>query len=235
MKKLLIIVYGIFTLLSCKNQTLDLSQIKINEDSREYHLDKFKVYRIDKQNGHYEVKSNGNEVSLELIDNGERVTNYIFMEHSVSQINFAQFQINPTLGAKVVDYNGKIRFISANIESSETEELIIYLLKSLGEPSEIKTTERMEETMSLGAAKILFETLPAYTRKQKSEFGNSEIRYPQHLIWNKEDVIYQLTLEPSNNLVSNSINIIAKKALKDKVIMGFHNPEKDSLLNKYLK
>jgi len=64
--------------------------------------------------------------------------------------------------------------------------------------------------------------------------GNDVINYPQHIIWNKKDVIYQLTLEPLNNSVSNVIKIISKKAFKDKIIIGFHNPEKDPYLSKYL-
>lgn len=223
-------------LINCsKAQVLDLSQIKLNEDSKVYNLEKLKVYRKDEQKGHYEVRYNGNDVSLELTDNGEKVVNYIFMEESVSQINFANMKINPILGANIMEYNGEVGFISANIESAQTVELILYLIKSLGTPSEIKTNERIEETMNLGASEILFKTLPQYTKKQKSDFGNDEIHYPQYLIWNKNDVIYQLTLEPSNNLVSNVINIISKKAFKDRIIMGFHNPDKDPLLSKYLK
>lgn len=235
MNKLILILCTFFMLLSCNNQTLDLSQLKLNEDSKGYNLDKFQVYRKDKQKGHYEVKTVGNDVSLELVDNGEQVVSYIFMEKSVSQINFAQLKINPILGAKILVYNGKIGFVSANVESTQTENLIKYLFQTLGNPSEVKTNESMEETMNLGASTILFKSLPQYTKKRKSEFGNNEIQYPQYLIWNKNDVIYQLTLEPSNNLVSNIINIISKKALNDKVIMGFHNPEKDPLLSKYLK
>ena len=234
MKKLLLIFCAFFMLLSCNNSTLDLSQVKLNEESKTYNLNEFKVYRKEEQKGHYEVKHSGSNTSLELIDNGEQVYNYIFMEESVSQINFAKLEIDPVLGAKVVDYNRKIGFISVNITPSQTTELIQHLINSLGTPSEVKTNERLEEAVNLGASQILLRVLPQYTKVKKSEFNN-EILYPQYLIWDKKDVIYQLVLEPLNNSVSSVVNIISKKALKDKIVMGFHNPEKDLILNKYLK
>lgn len=217
-------------LICCNNQTLDLSKISFNEDSKQYDLDKFKVHKKETINGHYEVKEN----SLEVVDNGEKVFNYIFMDKSISQLNFANMKINPTLGAKVVDYNGKIGFISVNIEPSESEKLIKYLFNNLNKPTEVISNERLEEAVNLGASEILLKSLPQYTKIQKGDFGNNVLIYPQNLIWIKNDIIYQLTLEPSNNNVVNVLNIISKKTLEDKVIMGYHNPEKDPILGKYL-
>jgi hypothetical protein len=224
---------SILILCSC-SKTLDLSTIDFDNPSNSYPLKELNPYRKENQKGHYEIKEDKDEVSLVLKDNGERVTNYIFMDETTSQINFSGLKIDTVLGANVVDYNEKIGFISATIVSKQTPELINYLNKELGKPTEIIYNERSEEILDLGASKILLQTLPQFTKKQKDDLGNDVINYPQHIIWDKKDVIYQLTLEPINNSVSNVIKIISKKAFKDKIIIGFHHPEKDPYLSKYL-
>ena len=209
---------SLIILCSC-SKTLDLSTIDFDKPANLYSLEKLKTYRTDKQKGHYEIKDLKDKVSLVLKDDGERVTNYIFMDEATSQINFYGLNIDPVLGAKVVDYNNEIGFISANIIYKKTPELINYLNKKLGKPTDIIYSERLEEILDLGASKILFQTLPQYTKKQKNDLGNDVINYPQHIIWNKKNVIYQLTLEPLNNSVNNVIKIISKKAFKDRVII----------------
>jgi hypothetical protein len=234
MKNTIIIILNLLLLISCNNKELDLSQVDFNQDARRYNLDDLKVYKKEGQKGHYEVKHDGDDISLITVDNGEKVINYVFMENSVSQVNFAGLNIDSLLGAKVVDYNGKIAFISANVNSKQTSELISYFIKTFGVPTEVINNERHEEAVNLGASQILFKSLPNYTKKQKDEFYNNSIIYPQNIIWVKKDIIYQLTLEPSNNMVNNVVKIISKHALRDKIIIGFHNPEKDPILSKYL-
>ena len=234
MKNTIILILNLLLLISCNNKELDLSQVDFNQDSKIYNLDDLKVYKKEEQKGHYEVKHDGDDVSLITVDNGEKVINYVFMENSVSQVNFAGLNIDSTLGAKAVDYNGKIAFISANVSSKQTSELISYFIKTFGVPTEVINNERREEAVNLGASQILFKSLPNYTKKQKDEFNNNSIIYPQNIIWVKKDIIYQLTLEPYNNLVSNVIKVISKKALKDKIILGYHNPKEDPILSKYL-
>ena len=51
---------------------------------------------------------------------------------------------------------------------------------------------------------------------------------------NGEKVIFQLTLMPTENFVNNTLVVISKKAFRDKIIIGFHNPDKDPILSKYL-
>lgn len=234
MKKILIYLLLSTVLISCNSQTLDLSTIDFNKPANSYPLEKLKTYRKENQKGHYEIKEDKDEVSLDLKDNGERVCNYIFMDETSFQINFNGLNIDPILGAKIVDYNGKIGFVSAHIVSKQTPELINYLNKEFGKPTEVIYNERLEEILDLGASKILLQTLPQFAKKQKNDLGNDVINYPQHIIWNKKDVIYQLILEPLNDSVSNVIKIISKKAFKDKVIIGYHNPDENPYLSKYL-
>jgi hypothetical protein len=234
MKPLLLIAITLL-FISCNFQSLDLSTIDFDKPANIYPLENLKVYRKENQKGHYEIKEDKDEVSLHLKDNGERVFNYIFINETTFQINFNGLNIDPKLGAEIVDYNNKIEYISANIISKETPELINSLMKRLGQPTEVIYNERLEETLELGASKILFKTLPQFTKKQQNNIGNNVIKYAQRIIWNKNDVIYQLTLEPINNLVGSDIKIISKKAFKDRIIIGFHNPEKDPYLSKYLK
>jgi len=153
-------------LCSC-SKTLDLSTIDFDKPSNSYPLKELNPYRKENQKGHYEITEDKDEVSLVLKDNGERVTNYIFMDETTSQINFSGLKIDKIFGAEVVDYNQKIGFISANIVSKQTPELISYLNKELGKPTEIIYNERLEEILDLGASTILLQTLSHLQKNKK--------------------------------------------------------------------
>lgn len=248
MKRNILILTLVTLLISCnKGQTLDLSTIDFNHDSKEYQIDELSPSRTEKQAGHFEIaydksadesiaKDLNSNVSMILKDNGEKVTIYNFDDiKSNTNINFAEQALDSTYGTTIVDYNNKVSFISTSVIKENTLRLINVLEKKLGKPIEIVIGERSIEAVNSELENKLITTFPASSKKVTNELGNDVFLFPEVLIWDKGSVLYQLTLNPVNKEVSNNLVIISKKALKDKIIMGFHNPEKDPLLNKYLK
>ena len=214
MKKSILFIAAVFVLTGC-SQSLDLSKIQLNSDSKAYHLDDYDVFRRQEQKGHYEYSEKDN--SLNLIDNGERVISYIFMDEYVKNIHFAGLKINPTLGAEIADYNGKIAFISAEIKSSDTLKLIAYLMNTLGEPTKIYENSITEEFHQIPCQKMS-EALPSYTKRKDGEFI-----YPGRLVWKKENFKYILILYPLTEVLGNRVYIITKEAFNDNVIFDYRN------------
>ena len=102
-----VIVSTLFTILfmSCNIQSLDLSTIDFDKPANIYPLENLKVYRKENQKGHFEVKHTKEGISLELKDEGERVTNYVFMEESITkQLNYNGIMLNPNIGVSVSTY-----------------------------------------------------------------------------------------------------------------------------------
>lgn len=215
-----------FVLASC-HHSLDLSKIQLNSDSKTYHLDDYDVFRRQEQKGHFEYSEK--DKSLNLIDNGERVISYIFMDEYVKNIHFAGLKINPTLGAEIADYNGKIAFISAEIDSYETLKLIAYLMNTLGEPTKIYENSVIEKFRQIPCQKMS-EVLPSYTKREDGEFI-----YPDLLVWEKEDVIYSLRLDPQTEVLGNYLRIITKEAFNDNVILDNRNVEEKGAIYCVLK
>lgn len=223
---------------SCSGQNLDLSTITIGESADKYNLEKLKATKKDEQKGHYESKINGEEVSLDLVDNGEQITNYFFDNENVQKINYLGCSIDKTLGAKIMIYNNKIAYIRVNISVNDKKNKGYYakLLNNLGVPTDIIFNDRNEESLNLGSLQILSKDMPSYIKKtQDSLIGNKIVVYPQYMFWNKNNIIYKLGIEPVNNNVSSTLEVFTKKALKDKIILGMQNAEKDPIFNKYLK
>lgn len=238
----------IIVLCSCKSeQTLDLSEVDFSKDSKEYRLSNLSPSTVTEQNGHYEVvydstlnesdvEYRSSNVSLVMKDDGEKVIVYLFDDDkSNSHINYAGLSLDASYGTKVVDYNGKISFISTSINRRETVELITTLEKNIGKPTEIINNETMEENVKPENINQLIAIFPDSTKKIESDWGNKMISYPEILIWNENNKIYQLILNPVGEDITNTLVIISKKAFKDKIILGFHVPEKDPILKKYLE
>ena len=53
--------------------------------------------------------------------------------------------------------------------------------------------------------------------------------------WDKKDFIITYRIGLTKDGFSNEVVFSTKKALKDKIVFGYHNIEKDPLLSKYLK
>ncbi|WP_326984712.1 hypothetical protein VUJ46_09345 [Chryseobacterium sp. MYb264] len=247
MKKSILILGIVSLMASCnKGQSLDLSTVDFNKDSKEYAIAELSPSRVEQQKGHYEIaydkslseseaKDLNSNVSLTLKDNGEKVTVYHFDDQkSGSHINYHQEPLDFTFGTKIVDYNGKVSFISTSIERQKTLAFITELLKSLGKPSEIIEGRREIDAVDKNVMAGLSKVLPS-AKVSTDDFGNEIYSFPETIVWAKNDVLYQLTLNPAKNDITNTLVMISKKAFKDKIVMGYHNPDQDPLLSKYVK
>ncbi|GJH40728.1 hypothetical protein RCZ04_12780 [Capnocytophaga sp. HP1101] len=218
MRKSILIISALFVLIGC-SQPLDLSKIQLNSDSKSYHLDDYDVFKREEQKGHYEYSEK--DKTLNLIDNGERVIRYVFMDESVKNIHFAGLKINSASGAVISDYDGKIAYIQVYIESSDTLKLIAYLMDMLGKPTKIYERSVTEEFHQIPCQEMA-EALPSYIRREDGEFI-----YPDRMVWEKGDVIYSLRLDPEIEVLGSCLQIITKKAFNDKVIFGYGNVEEE--------
>ncbi|MEO8237040.1 MAG: hypothetical protein ABI793_00255 [Flavobacterium sp.] len=220
-------------LVSCNSQSLDLSVIDFDKPSKSYPLQNLKTSRTEEQKGHFEVKHEKEGVSLELKDDGERVTNYIFMDESTTkQLNYSGLMVNPNIGVSLSVYDNKVVYIDLTVDFQSKFKLFDLLKSKLGKPAEIINNEVNLADIDLPMQKLFLEKLPNETKVDKE---NGYFSYPERLRWIKGDVFYKLELNPSGNSIESSLTIISKKALKDKIIAGYQHPENDLFLNKYLK
>lgn len=231
MKKMFVCII-IAAMTSCNSQSLDLSTIEFDKSSGSYHLEELKTYRKEEQKGHYEVQHSNGTVSLILKDGGERVSNYIFMEkQNTEKLNYAGIMIDPNIGASLSVYKDKIAYINMTVDHKSKFKLFDLLKNKLGSPTEFINRGR---SLSMLDSEIKKEILLKFPEVAKIDEENGKLSFPEIIIWVKDNLFYQFTLNPVGNSVESSLVIISKKALKDRIIVGYHNPEKDPILSKYL-
>ncbi|WP_289664419.1 hypothetical protein [Flavobacterium panacagri] len=234
MKNKILISLNLLLLMSCTSKSQDLSTIDFNKSAETY-LDGLSFSSKTEQKGHYEAVVNGEDASLNLVDKGEKSTNYVFMgEKNTAQLNYGGIPINDVMGTAITVYDNKIAFMRINPKNDQSIALFDFLKKKLGNPTEIVKSENTPYNEIDKSQKLLLDKLPNETKKIKDDFDDYYITYPEHFIWNKGDTIYQLTFSPTGNYVSSQLVVISKKAFKDRIIMGYHAPDKDPVLAKYL-
>lgn len=220
--------------MSCTPKSQDLSTIDFNKNAETY-LDGLSFSSKTEQKGHYEAVVNGEDASLNLVDKGEKSTNYVFMnEKNTAQLNYGRIPINDVMGAAISVYDNKIAFMRINPKNDQSFALLDVLKKKLGNPTEIVKSENTPYDEIDQSQKLLLDKLPNDTKKIKDDLDDYYLIYPEHFIWNKGDMIYQLTFSPTGNYVSSQLIVISKKAFEDRIIMGYHAPDKDPVLAKYL-
>ncbi|WP_162789303.1 hypothetical protein [Flavobacterium fluviale] len=221
--------------MSCSTKSQDLSTIDFNQNAETY-LDGLSFSSKTEQKGHYEAVVKGEDASLKLVDKGELSTNYVFMgEKNTAQLNYGGIPINDVMGTAITVYDNKIAFMRINVKNDQSIALLELLKKKLGTPTEIVKSEDNPYDETDKSQRLLLEKLPNETKKVKDDvLDDYTLTYPENFIWNKNDVIYQLTFSPTGNYISSQLVVISKKAFKDKIIMGYHNPDKDPILSKYL-
>jgi hypothetical protein len=241
MKRILFFLLALI-LIGC-NKSLDLSTVELGSDANKYELDKYTLLSKSQQKGHYEVqhkrddaslvlKDNVSGVSLVLKDNGERVTNYVFIGDPITkQFNYDGIMIDPNSGVSLSVYEDKIAYMDLTVDYKSKFKLFDLLKNKLGEPIEIVNNERLLTDIDLDMQKLFLEKLPKETKVDKE---NGILSYPERLFWIKDNIFYKLELNPSGKSIESSLTIISKRAFMDKIIVGYHNPEKDPFLSKYL-
>ena len=234
MKSLCLLVFMAVVMMGCGSKKLDLSTVDFSKSADTY-LNGIHPTANTAQKGHYEIEGSGDHVNLALKDQGERIEKYTFMdETAVKQLNYGGIPINPVLGAAICVYNGKIGFMRLQAAQGRSLDLFLVLKKQLGAPTEVITDSVRFEDGNV-AQKEFLESLPAYSKKIKDDMDDVYLHYPQNIIWIKGDLIYQLTLSPVEKNINNTLVVITRKAFKDKVIFGYHVPDQDPILSKYMK
>ncbi|WP_443946663.1 hypothetical protein ACJVDH_06050 [Pedobacter sp. AW1-32] len=236
MKTKILIALNLLLLMSCSSNSQDLSTVDFSNDGAAY-LNNLDPSRKEEQKGHYEAVIHGEKADFKLIDNGERVINYLFIgQKSLGRINFAGLAIKENTGATMSVYQDKIAFMRLQLKNEDSFQLLDILKKKLGSPSEIISSKDNHYDANDKSQQLLLEKLPKETKKTKDDLLDEYyLSYPENFIWNRGEIIYQLTLIPSGNMVDNQLVIISKKAFKDKIIIGYHNPDQDPILKKYVK
>lgn len=221
--------------MSCSTKSQDLSTIDFNQNAETY-LDGLSFSSKTEQKGHYEAVVKGEDASLKLVDKGELSTNYVFMgEKNTAKLNYGGIPINDVMGTAITVYDNKIAFMRINVKNDQSIALLEVLKKKLGTPTDIVLSEDNPYDETDKSQRLLLEKLPNETKKVKDDvLDDYTLTYPENFIWNKNDMIYQLTFSPTGNYISSQLVVISKKAFKDKIIMGYHNPDKDPILSKYL-
>ncbi|WP_192500004.1 hypothetical protein [Flavobacterium sp. PL002] len=231
-KKIIIFFILSSMLMSCNSQTFDLSIIDFDKPADSYPLQKLETYRKDEQKGHYVIKYENDGLSFHLKDDGERVTNYVFMNVTTTkQLNFNGIAIDPNFGAVFSIYENKFAFMHLAVDFKSRLKLFDFLKSKLGMPMEIVKGSTNLENIDLEMQKLFLEKLPSVTKIDKE---NGYFIFPEKLRWVKGDTFYTLALNPSGNSVGSDLLVITKKALKDKIIRGYQHPENDPFVNKYL-
>ncbi|MDV6167372.1 hypothetical protein R1T16_02980 [Flavobacterium sp. DG1-102-2] len=236
MKNKILIALNLLLFMSCTTNSLDLSTVDYNQDAGTY-LDGLSSSSKTEQKGHYEADLKGEDASFKLVDKGEKLTNYVFMgEKNTAQLNYAGLAINDVMGTALSVYDNKIAFMRMHVKNDQSIALFETLKKKIGEPTDVVYNEGNNFDENDKSQKLLFDKLPKYTKKVKDDMLDEYyVTYPENFVWDKNDVIYQLTLSATGNYVDNQLVVISKKAFKDKVIMGYHNPAQDPILSKYIK
>jgi len=235
MKNKILIALNLLLLMGCSSNSQDLSTIDFTKDGSAY-LDKLSPSTRDEQKGHYEAEIHGEEAGFKLVDKGERVINYLFIgQERTARINYAGLAIKENTGATMSVYDGKIAFMRLQLKNENSFQLLDILKKKLGSPSEIISSKDNHYDANDKSQQLLLQKLPNDTKKIKDDLLDEYyLQYPENFIWDKDGLIYQLTFAPTGNMVDNQLVILSKKAFRDKIIIGYHNPDQDPILKKYM-
>lgn len=221
-------------LVSCNSQTMDLSQIDLSQTT-EKQLHKLKCSKVERQKGHYVVKEIGNSVDVHLEGNQSSTHYYLRTKEEVSQVSFTPFKIDEEIGVKLVSYQDQLVFAKFSLKNEETFDVLKYLNEKLGVPEQtFNTIAYKEDSLEV---QLLLNNLEMgkSIKKVEDDYGDQLLAYAYQNLWTKGTIVYQLTLSRGMQSYSNSLIIISKKALEDKIIFGYHNIPENSLLYKFKK
>ncbi|SFW70313.1 hypothetical protein SAMN02927921_03450 [Sinomicrobium oceani] len=228
--KRMLFLSSLLSIFSCQTQTLDITKIDLHKNAKET-LEGLKISRIDTQNGAY--KTGGN---AELEDNGKISMYYIFKGPSdESKVAYSGIRPEPGTGGRIVEHDDKIAFINFAFQRDKTFELLAKLKKDLGTPDQI-LYDSIPNNESDSEVKMLLKAFSSEELKySEDEFGDSYISFPLHHVWVKDGYIYKYTLLRGRKEYSNDLVIISKQALLDRIVFGYHNPDKDPIFIKYVQ
>ncbi len=213
----------------CNSQTLDLDKIDFNNNP---HLEKLKISKVENQKGHWVLNQSGSDVGLSLSGVESSVQYTLMTPEELARVTFNNLPLD-NIGAKLVAYKGKLAFARLSVDKSKTFDLFNHLKQMLGKPDQ--TFDNLAYDKNNAEVKLLETGLKGDVKIVKDEYDDEMIAYPYQNVWVKGNLIYQYTLVRAKDSFSNTLVIISKEALNDKIIFGYHNPEHDPILSKYAK
>ena len=221
--------------MGCSNSPLDLSTIDFNQPAAK-HLENLSFSKVNVQHGHWELykkAGTADDVELKLADKGEVSVVYNLIDASDKhKVNFLGYSSIEMIGVEIVEYKNKIAFYSMYLDKTKTPEILLKLKEKLGKPSGLvlDTIRKSSELLF-----TITKTFPKSDVKSFiDEYGDECFSYPVHYIWKKDNVLYQFTLLVGTELFTSKIVAININAFKDRIIFGYHMPDKDPVLGSYL-
>jgi len=229
---------GIFLaiiVMGCSTSSLDLSTIDFSQPASNYLID-LSSCKGEIQYGHWEVfKKDSAEDDLELKLVGKKEVSKVYRITKPSdknQFSFFGYPSTGMMGIDIVEYQNKIAFYSMYPEGNKTAEILLKLKEKLGKPSGVVLDTLAKASVLLPP---ILKTLPKEDIKYfTDEYDDQQVSFPEHYIWKKDGVIYQFTILQGSQVISSKIVAIDIKAFKDRIIFGYHMPDKDPILAKFL-
>lgn len=213
----------------CNSQTLDLDNIDFNGNP---HFEKLKISKVEQQKGHWVLDQSKNDVGLALSGTESSVQYTLITPDELAQITFNNLPLDD-IGAKLATYKDKFAFARLSVDKSKTFDLYNHLKQKLGKPDQ--TFDSLAYDKNNTEVKLLETNLKGDIKIGKDEYDDEMVSYPYQNVWVKGNIIYQYTLVRAKNSFSNTLVIISKEAFNDKIIFGYHNPQQDPILSKYIK
>ena len=224
-----------FIFIGCNKMNLDLSTVEFSQPASKY-LKGLNISKGEQQYGHWElVKKNmaEHDPELKLVGSAEVSTIYRLTDQSdKDQLSFLGYPSIGMMGIDIVEYKNRLVFYSMYPEGTQTSEILSKLKEKLGKPSGVVLD-------TLGKINILLppilKTLPKDDIKYfTDEYGDQQVSFPEHYIWKRNGMLYQFTLLKGTDILTSKIVAIDIKAFKDRIIFGYHMPDKDPILGSYL-
>lgn len=221
--------------IGCNKVTLDLSTVEFSQPASKY-LKGLNLSKGEEQYGHWELFKKDtpeDEPELKLVGRAEVSKVYRLTERSnKDQLLFLGYPSIEIMGIDIVEYKNRLVFYSMYPEGTKTTEILSKLKEKLGRPSGVVLD-------TLGKTNILLppilKTLPKDDIKYfTDEYGDHQVSFPEHYIWKRNGMLYQFTLLKGTKLITSKIVVIDINAFKDRIIFGYHMPDKDPILRNYL-
>jgi len=223
------LILAFILLIGCKPSTVDIDTISFLDKNI---IKNLKVVKKETQKGNWTF----NEDMKPVLKGDNISTHYYFRTpEELSQLEYNEFPISD-LGAKLVTIDDRLVFARFSLNKDKTFDVFNHLEQKLGVPDQTFDSIGITESNAV-EVKLLENNLTKKQGLEKTtdEYDDAILKYPYQNTWIKDNIIYQFTLARSREAFGNTLLIISKQALKDKVIFGYHNPTKDPILGKYLK
>lgn len=210
---------------SCTNNTIDLS---LFEKIDAKNLSNLKLKRVENQVGSWKYNNEKEDVELEKNNKFCKIF-YINNKEEINQLNFSNLKIDKSSGSKIIVYDDKVSFFKLNFIDNETFTSLKFLKEKLG--NDFKSFKKPLSVDGYhGQINIL-------KNEQNNEFDfmDDDIEgkvavFSDFYYWDKKDFIVTYRIGLTRDGFSNNIIFTTKKALKDKIVFGYHNIENDPYL-----